>query len=143
MGQTKKVHTAGRFGSRYGVGIRKRVLKVEMKQKARHECPFCGFTKLKRLSKGIFVCGKCDSKFAGGTYTPSTLSGNIIKRMVQQKKFVPITKEFIESGDASLLETEVGQELSEGLSGEEEEGENESKGKKEKKGKSGKGKKGE
>jgi len=140
MAQTKKVYTTGRFGSRYGVGIRKRVLKVEMKQKARHECPFCGFPKIKRISKGIYVCKKCDSKFAGGTYTPSTLAGNIIKRMVQQKKFIPITKELIESGEVSLLESETGQEFPEELS----EGgpEQESKGKKEKKEKAKKGKKG-
>ena len=141
MAQTKKVYTTGRFGSRYGVGIRKRVLKVEMKQKARHECPFCGFPKIKRISKGIYVCKKCDSKFAGGTYTPSTLAGNIIKRMVQQKKFIPITKELIESGDVSLLELEAGQEISGGLS--EEEQADEGKGKKERKEKSKKGKKGE
>lgn len=141
MAQTKKVYTTGRFGSRYGVGIRKRVLKVEMKQKAKHECPFCGFTKIKRISKGIFVCKKCDSKFAGGTYTPSTLAGNIIKRMVHQKKFIPITKELIESGDVSLLESEAGQEISGDIS-EEEQGD-EGKSKKERKGKSKKGKKGE
>ena len=112
MASTKKVHTTGRFGSRYGVGIRKRVLKVELKQKIKQECPFCGFPKIKRIAKGIFVCKKCDSKFAGGTYTPSTLAGNIIKRMVHQKKFMPLSKELIEAGDPSLLES-IAEEVSE------------------------------
>ena len=107
---TKKVHTTGRFGSRYGVGIRKRVLKVELKQKVKNECPFCGYQKIKRQAKGIFVCRKCGSKFAGGTYTPSTLAGNIIRRMVHQKKFVPLSKELIEAGDESLLELAEGAE---------------------------------
>ena len=34
MANTKKVGTSGRYGSRYGVGIRKRVVKTEAKQKS-------------------------------------------------------------------------------------------------------------
>lgn len=114
MANTKKVHTTGRFGSRYGVGIRKRVLKVEMKQKADHECPFCGFQKkIQRISKGIYVCRKCGSKFSGGTFTPSTLAGNIIKRMVHQKKFVPLTEELIKAEEAESLDVKATESPSE------------------------------
>ena len=48
MKKTKKVSSTGRFGSRYGVGIKKRVLKVEEKQRDLSVCPFCGFKKIKR-----------------------------------------------------------------------------------------------
>lgn len=93
MAQTLKVYTTGRFGARYGVSIKKRVLKVEKKQKEKHECPFCGFKKIKRKSRGIFECRKCFSEFAGGAFLPSTLAGNIVKKMVAQKSFASLSTE--------------------------------------------------
>ena len=92
MGNTKKVRTAGRFGSRYGVGIRKRLLKVEDKQEKNYACPFCGFKKVKRKAAGLYSCGKCHASFAGGAYLPITLSGSIIKKTVAQKSFVSKNK---------------------------------------------------
>ena len=94
MGNTKKVRTAGRFGSRYGVGIRKKLLKVEDKQKKNYACPFCGFKKVKRKAAGLYACGKCHASFAGGAYLPITLPGSIIKKTVAQKSFVSKNKEF-------------------------------------------------
>jgi len=87
MGNTKKVRKAGRLGSRYGVGIRKRLLKIEDKQHKNYTCPFCGFKKVQRKAAGLFVCRKCHSKFAGGAYLPITLPGSIIKKTVAQKGF--------------------------------------------------------
>jgi len=68
MAQTKG--PAGRFGARYGTKIRRRVNVIELKQKSKHKCPYCGELKVKRVSLGIFACRKCDSKFTGGAYTP-------------------------------------------------------------------------
>lgn len=95
MGSTKKVKSAGKFGAKFGVGIRKRWLKVAEKQKKRYDCPSCGFTKVKRLSTGIFQCQKCDSKFAGGAYFPVTLTGAIVNKMVEQKQFLPALTELV------------------------------------------------
>ena len=89
MGDTKKVGPTGRFGSRYGVGIRKKLLKVETLQIQKQKCPQCGAPALKRKSKGIFKCRKCSHEFVGGAYLPKTLTGGIIRQMVSQKKFVP------------------------------------------------------
>ncbi|HZX19912.1 MAG TPA: 50S ribosomal protein L37ae [archaeon] len=89
MGDTKKVGSTGRFGARYGVGIRKKLLKVEPLQLQKQKCPNCGSLVLKRLSKGIFKCRKCDYKFVGGAYLPKTLTGGLIYQMVSQKKFAP------------------------------------------------------
>lgn len=89
MGKTKKVKSAGRFGPRYGRGIRKRLLDVEGKQLAPHPCPKCGLARVKRTSRGIFFCRKCGNEFTGGAYFPRTLAGGIIERMVSQKKFEP------------------------------------------------------
>jgi len=96
MGKTKKVKKAGRLGSRYGVGIRKRLLKIEGKQQQKYACPFCGFKKVKRKAPGIFVCRKCNAKFSGGAYLPTTLPGTIIKKIVSQKSFAAKGKELPE-----------------------------------------------
>ncbi|MCW1296594.1 MAG: 50S ribosomal protein L37ae [Candidatus Parvarchaeota archaeon] len=70
MAKTKFVKTTGRFGTRYGLAIRRRVKEVEEKQKKRYLCPNCKKSVLKRISAGIWYCKKCKSKFAGGAYYP-------------------------------------------------------------------------
>ena len=81
--RTKKVGSAGRFGSRYGVRARTRVRNVEIQQKAKHICPSCGHQKVKRISTSIWQCGKCNVKFAGGAYTPRTESGQNVEKMLK------------------------------------------------------------
>jgi large subunit ribosomal protein L37Ae len=103
MHKTKKVKSAGRFGSRYGRGIRDRVVNVEEKQRRFHECPSCGFNKVKRVSTGLFRCRKCDAVFTGGAYYPSTMGGTIVKKMVSQRKFIPLVKELIESREETAM----------------------------------------
>ena len=70
MGSTKKVGIAGKFGARYGLKPRRRIMKVEAKKTKK--CPYCLKKQLKRLAAGIWECQKCKSKFAGGAYTPKT-----------------------------------------------------------------------
>jgi large subunit ribosomal protein L37Ae len=70
MGRTKKVGITGRFGSRYGKGVKKRVLEIEKMQKRKHSCPRCLKQTLKRVSPGIWYCKKCGMKFAGKAYEP-------------------------------------------------------------------------
>jgi len=94
---TLKTGSTGRFGSRYGVGIRKRILKVEEKQKKLDVCPFCGFSKIKRQAAGLFQCKKCDAKFTGGAYESETLIGKAVKKMVSQKNFVEGSTELIKA----------------------------------------------
>lgn len=64
----KKIKSAGRFGSRYGKKVRTKLVKVESKQRVKQKCPFCSKLGVKRLSKGIWKCQKCDKKFASNTY---------------------------------------------------------------------------
>lgn len=68
---TKKVGSAGRFGSRYGRKIRQRIADVEKKQKAWHKCPYCSKSRVKREAIGIWVCRACGSRFTGRAYTPA------------------------------------------------------------------------
>ncbi len=66
--KSKKTKSTGRFGPRYGKKIKDRVVKVEKKQRLKQKCPFCNKEGVKRLSKGIWHCKKCDKKFASKTY---------------------------------------------------------------------------
>ena len=64
----KKTKSAGRFGAKYGRSVRAKLVKVETKQRKKQECPFCKKLGVKRLSKGIWKCSKCNKKFASDTY---------------------------------------------------------------------------
>ncbi len=105
----KKVGTTGRYGSRYGVGIRKRLLKIEPTQVQRHLCPNCGSRKVRRQSKGIFLCSKCRHEFIGGAYLPQTLTGGIIGKMVSQKNF-GLLNELEEKRQKAEMESESNRE---------------------------------
>lgn len=68
MTKTKKVGSAGRFGSRYGKRLREAVISIERKQKQKQQCPYCKKLAVKRVAKGIFKCKSCDKKFASNAY---------------------------------------------------------------------------
>ncbi|NIP40921.1 MAG: 50S ribosomal protein L37ae [Candidatus Aenigmarchaeota archaeon] len=70
MGRTKKVGPSGRFGARYGKGVKKRIVEIERTQRKRHNCPNCLKPGIKRISPGIWGCRKCGLKFAGRAYDP-------------------------------------------------------------------------
>lgn len=74
MGKTKKVGATGRFGARYGRRVKVMLKKIEKKQRASYVCPSCKRKSLKRISPGIWQCRKCNAKFAGGAYSPTSES---------------------------------------------------------------------
>jgi large subunit ribosomal protein L37Ae len=80
MGRTYKVGPSGSFGARYGTVARKRYATVISGLRAHHECPQCHITAVRRLSVGIWLCGSCGYKFAGGAYAPRTKLGEIAER---------------------------------------------------------------
>ena len=65
-----KVSSAKRFGTRYGLKLRKQVNEIEKLQRKKHICPKCKKHSVKRLSTGIFECKKCSTKFTGRAYIP-------------------------------------------------------------------------
>ena len=66
--KSKKSKSAGRFGAKYGRSVRAKLINVEAKQKTKQKCPLCGKLGVKRLSKGIWKCSRCNKKFASNTY---------------------------------------------------------------------------
>ncbi len=81
--RTKKVRMAARYGPRYGVKIRHKVIKVEEREKQWHVCPRCGKKKVKRVSTGIWECKSCGAKFAGGAYLPVTTAGKEVEKSLK------------------------------------------------------------
>ncbi len=76
---TKVVGPTGRFGARYGMGIRRKVLQIEVKQRGKHRCPQCrSLVRLKRIAFGIWQCPHCGFTFAGGAYVPQTILGRTL-----------------------------------------------------------------
>ena len=73
---TRVVGPAGRFGARYGMGVRKKVTQIEVKQRGKHKCPMCrSVTRMIRIAFGIWKCPKCGFTFAGGAWIPQTSLG--------------------------------------------------------------------
>jgi len=67
---TKKVGIAGKYGPRYGVKIRKRLAEVEGGKILKRPCPRCNHVAVKRTDTGIWVCRRCNYKYAAGAYAP-------------------------------------------------------------------------
>ncbi len=82
--RTKKVKSVGRFGTRYGVRIRRRIREIEARQKVWHECPSCAAPRVKRVSTSVWECRKCGHKFAGGAYMPRTPAFNANERVLKE-----------------------------------------------------------
>lgn len=81
--RTKKASMTGRYGPRYGVSIRRRVLEVETRQRGRHPCPKCAAKALQRVSTSLWECRKCGHKYAGGAYIPETPVFRTVDRAIR------------------------------------------------------------
>ncbi|QZA89172.1 50S ribosomal protein L37ae [Salinarchaeum sp. IM2453] len=79
----RSVGSAGRFGARYGRVARKRVSEIESEMNKDHVCPECGAEKVSRAGTGIWECGKCGYRFAGGCYKPETPAGEAVTRSIR------------------------------------------------------------
>lgn len=75
--------TAGRFGARYGRLARRRVADIEATARASHDCPDCGEERVTRTDTGIWECGACGHRFAGGAYNPDTPAGRTVPRAIR------------------------------------------------------------
>ncbi|MCW4049389.1 MAG: 50S ribosomal protein L37ae [Candidatus Bathyarchaeota archaeon] len=80
MARKKKRLNVGLRG-RGGSTLRKRYGRIVTTVRASHHCPSCASQSVKRVSVGLWNCGKCGYKFAGGAYVPSTKLGQTSQRI--------------------------------------------------------------
>ncbi|MGA3190896.1 MAG: 50S ribosomal protein L37ae [Candidatus Bathyarchaeia archaeon] len=92
MPRTKKVGPTRGLGPRYGSTVRKRYIKVMEEMRKPHQCPQCGFLRVKRESVGVWKCRKCGYTYTGGAYTPITKLGVVAKRSAKGLPAEEITK---------------------------------------------------
>lgn len=80
--RTKKVGICGKYGTRYGASLRKNVKKIEISQHSKFYCTFCGKDTTKRVCVGIWNCGGCGKKMAGGAYTLSSPAAATVRSTI-------------------------------------------------------------
>lgn len=73
--RTAKVGIAGKYGTRYGVRVRKRMRDVGTQRADTYPCPRCMSVAVRRTSAGIWECRHCDLVFTGGAYQPVVSKG--------------------------------------------------------------------
>ena len=72
--RTQKSGTTARFGSRYGVSVRRRA-GAALKKKSRHyTCPSCNYQKVRR----------CSHTFTGGVWEPFTRATDSNNRIIRR-----------------------------------------------------------
>mmetsp|Transcript_21287 Transcript_21287/g.34055 ORF Transcript_21287/g.34055 Transcript_21287/m.34055 type:complete len:93 (+) Transcript_21287:135-413(+) len=88
--RTKKVGIVGKYGTRYGSSLRKQIKKIEIQQRGRYRCQFCGKSKMRRQVVGVWNCRSCHKTIAGGAYTLSTEAASstrsVIRRLRETKE---------------------------------------------------------
>jgi large subunit ribosomal protein L37Ae len=105
--RTAKVGITGKYGTRYGQKLRKQVKAIEILQRVKSICPFCGKTSIKRAAVGIWKCRACRRSIAGGAFEFNTTAANTAKTTINRlKKNLVLTKmkEEIESDEEEVKE---------------------------------------
>jgi len=82
--RTQKTGATARFGSRYGVSVRRRAGAAISKVKRSYTCPVCQYQKVRRQASGIWHCKKCDHTFAGGVWEPFTRASDTNNRIIRR-----------------------------------------------------------
>lgn len=99
--RTVKVGITGKFGTRYGAKLRKQVKAIEILQKTKYVCPFCGKNSIRRHAVGIWRCKACRRNIAGGAWEFTTSAATTAKTTINRLK-----KEVAETRKTQELEQE-------------------------------------
>jgi large subunit ribosomal protein L37Ae len=94
--RTVKVGITGKYGTRYGAKLRKQAKAIEILQRTKYTCPFCGKNSIRRHAVGIWRCKACRRTCAGGAWefatsaalTAKTTINRLKKEVVEIKKGV-------------------------------------------------------
>lgn len=83
---TKKVGVTGKYGTRYGQKLRKQVRGIEILQRTKSICSFCGKTAIKRVACGIWKCKGCKRVISGGCWDFVTTAATTAKTTINRLK---------------------------------------------------------
>ncbi len=94
--RTVKVGITGKYGTRYGAKLRKQSKAIEILQRTKYVCPFCGKNSIRRHAVGIWRCKACRRTVAGGAWefatstalTAKTTINRLKKEVIEVKKGV-------------------------------------------------------
>ncbi|MBI4145974.1 50S ribosomal protein L37ae [Candidatus Woesearchaeota archaeon] len=75
----KGMGSVKRFGTRYGRTTKYKLAKIEVEQRKKQDCPYCGKAKVRRVSYGIWNCQKCHNTFTARAY-------NVGKKLTLQER---------------------------------------------------------
>mmetsp|Transcript_31093 Transcript_31093/g.50438 ORF Transcript_31093/g.50438 Transcript_31093/m.50438 type:complete len:93 (+) Transcript_31093:111-389(+) len=82
--RTKKVGIVGKYGTRYGSSLRKQIKRIEIQQRGRYRCQFCGKSKMRRQAVGIWKCRSCEKTITGGAYVLSTETASSTRSVIRR-----------------------------------------------------------
>ena len=84
--RTKKVGITGKYATRYGQKLRKQVKAIEILQRVKSICPFCGKKSMRREAAGIWKCRGCRRAIAGGAWEFVTTAATTAKTTINRLK---------------------------------------------------------
>jgi large subunit ribosomal protein L37Ae len=84
--RTVKVGITGKYGTRYGAKLRKQAKAIEILQRTKYVCPFCGKQSIKRSAVGIWRCKACRRCIAGGAWEFATSAALTAKTTINRLK---------------------------------------------------------
>ena len=82
--RTQKLGATAKYGSRYGVSVRRRAGAALKKKSRNYTCPVCHYQKVTRQVAGIWECKKCGHKFSGGVWEPFTRATDANTRVIRR-----------------------------------------------------------
>ena len=84
--RTKTVGIPGKYATRYGQKLRKQVKAIEILQRVKSICPFCGKKSIRREAAGIWKCRGCRRAIAGGAWEFVTTAATTAKTTINRLK---------------------------------------------------------
>ena len=107
--RTAKVGITGKYGTRYGQKLRKQVKAIEILQRTKYICPFCGKNSIRRFAVGIWRCRACRRNIAGGAWEFSTIAAQTARTTINRlKKEVVDTKKQLEEEEKAEVDEKKG-----------------------------------
>jgi large subunit ribosomal protein L37Ae len=96
--RTVKVGITGKYGTRYGAKLRKQAKAIEILQRTKYTCPFCGKNSIRRQAVGIWRCRACRRTVAGGAWEFNTSAALTAKTTINRlkKEVIDVKKAFEE-----------------------------------------------